>query len=276
MGTIQFYGDKLGSFAAFLAAEGTGEVSMITPGMLRAYLLKLGQTHNRGGVRAHYRAFSAFLHWWQENEAPEGWPSPLTTVRPPKVPTVVLEPVPAPDIKAMVRTCERRTFFGTRDRAVLLALLDTGARAAEFVGIDMADVDLPTGQILIRAGKGGRPRVVFIGAKNRRSLVAYLRQVDDQDQSAALWKTGQGTRLTYSGLRELVRRRARRAKVPDPSLHSFRRAFALACLRNGMSVFALQRLMGHRDLTVLHRYLAQTTDDLRRAHSRDGPVDNLL
>jgi hypothetical protein len=34
--------------------------------------------------------------------------------------------------------------------------------------------------------------------------------------------------------------------------------------------------MGHADLTVLRRYLAQTPEDAQRAHERFGPVDNML
>lgn len=60
------------------------------------------------------------------------------------------------------------------------------------------------------------------------------------------------------------------------SLHSFRRAFALCSLRAGMDIYSLQKLMGHADLGVLRRYLAQTERDLAEAHRRSGAVDNLL
>lgn len=90
------------------------------------------------------------------------------------------------------------------------------------------------------------------------------------------WVTDENNRLTYSALRCLIQRRAARAGVKAPSLHSFRRAFALLSLRAGMDVYSLQKLMGHADLTVLRRYLAQTEDDLREAHQKAGLVDRLL
>ena len=253
--TVEFYRQKLTLLQRFLGAEGVDHVCAITPDLVRQYLLRLGRTHNPGGVHAAYRAMRAFLRWFELEEEPDGWKSPLRKVRPPRVPTEPLEPVPTEHVKAMIRTCRRRTFFGDRDRAVLLCLLDTGCRAGEFAAINIGDVDLATGQILIRAGKGGKPRMVFLGSKSRRALVTYLRHIGDVEDSAALWVTREGRRLSYSGLRDIVRRRAKRASVPAPTLHSFRRAFALACLRGKMDVYSLQRLMGH---------------------ARSGPVDRLL
>ena len=46
-------------------------------------------------------------------------------------------------------------------------------------------------------------------------------------------------------------------------------------LRNGADIFALQKLMGHADLQILRRYLAQTDDDMRLAHDKGGPVDRM-
>jgi hypothetical protein len=39
-------------------------------------------------------------------------------------------------------------------------------------------------------------------------------------------------------------------------------------------IFSLQRLMGHQDITILRRYLAETTDDISIAHAKGSPVEN--
>jgi integrase/recombinase XerD len=104
----------------------------------------------------------------------------------------------------------------------------------------------------------------------------YLRYRSVNSDTEPLWVTVEGKRLTYGGLRHIVERRARRAGVKMPGLHSFRRAFALACLRGGVDLISLQRLMGHSDLSVLQRYLAQVEGDLQAAHAKGGPVDRLL
>jgi len=84
-------------------------------------------------------------------------------------------------------------------------------------------------------------------------------------------------RLTYDGLRLLLERRAKRARLSNkPKLHGFRCAFALNMLRSGLDIFVLQRLMGHADLQVLRRYLAQNDEDNQLGHMRGSPVDNNL
>ena len=82
-------------------------------------------------------------------------------------------------------------------------------------------------------------------------------------------------RLTYDGLRQLLQRRAELAGLKEiPTPHDFRRQFALSMLRNKVDIFSLQRLMGHKDITILQRYLAQTTEDIRVAHDKGSPVEN--
>jgi integrase/recombinase XerD len=73
----------------------------------------------------------------------------------------------------------------------------------------------------------------------------------------------------------MIRYRANQAQVTLPSIHPFRRWFALTCLRAGANVYSIQELMGHADLQVLIRYLKQTSLDLMKEHHRASPVDNL-
>ena len=274
--TVRYYSDELRYFRNWLESRGVRDTLSITAEHIRAYLLSLGEHRNAGGVHVAYRALRTFFYWFEEETEPEDWKNPLRKVSAPKRPKELLKPVPPGDVKKMIATCERRTFTGDRDRAILLALLDTGCRASEFIALNVGDANLADGTVLVRHGKGNKSRVVFLGRKARQAVLRYLRHRKNAGPSAALWVTVKGERLSYWGLRQIIRRRAAKAGVPVPSLHSFRRAFALLSLRAGMDVFSLQRLMGHSDLTVLRRYLLQAKGDLQAAHERAGVVDKLL
>ena len=185
------------------------------------------------------------------------------------------EPIAIEDLKALIGTCKAGTAIDDRDRAIFLVLLDTGVRAQELCNTNLQDTDLNAGSAMIRHGKGGKSRTVFLGRKTRRALRSYLRQ--RRDRSPALYVSARRDRLTYNGLRLMLDDRAHLAKLErKPTLHDFRRAFALNMLRNGVDIFALQRLMGHSDLQVMRRYLAQNIEDTQMAHMRGSPVDNGL
>ena len=271
-GTIYFYQKKLKLFIDFCEARVISDITDITPSFLRKYMLYLEDTgHNEGGRHACYRALKTFMYWWEDELEPEGWKNPIRRVKPPRLSVSTLESANIDDIKTMVANSDG-SFYGKRDKAILLSLLDTGARAKEFLSINIDDFNYKTGEILIREGKGRKFRIVFLGKKSRRTVRSFLRVRRDEDN--AMWVLKSGDRLTYSGLRQIVRRRAKQAGVTTPSLHSFRRAFALNMLRAGVDIFSIQKLMGHADLQVLRRYLAQTTEDIAIAHRMGSPVDN--
>ncbi|UCH59616.1 MAG: tyrosine-type recombinase/integrase, partial [Anaerolineales bacterium] len=242
-GTIGFYKTKLELFTDFCDSQIVTQITQITPNTIRLFLLHLEETgHNPGGRHAAYRTLRAFLNWWEIEVEPEGWKNPIKKVQPPKVSIKPLEPTDANIIRALLATCQRGTFYGERDHAIILALMDTGARANELLSMNLEDVNLVTGEILIRKGKGGKPRAVYLGKQSRKAMRVYLRKrIDDNN---ALWVSKSGERLNYNGLRSMMRRRAERAGVEMPSLHSFRRYFALSMLRAGVDIFSLQKLMG--------------------------------
>jgi integrase/recombinase XerD len=212
---------------------------------------------------------------WYENEVePENWKNPIHKIKAPKLPEMILNPVDIQDVFFMVDTCKPNTILDFRDKAILLFLLDTGVRANELLNMNLADINLMNGSIIIQQGKGNKQRIVFLGKKSRKALRAYIKR--RQDNNAYLWITDDVEKLEYPGLRKIIIRRAKLAGINPPSIHSFRRAFAINMLRAGVDVFSLQKLMGHADLKVMRRYLAQTTDDIAQAHRIGSPVDNQI
>lgn len=274
-GTLNFYKHKLSNFQKFCDSQALTQLDQLTPQNIREYLIGLEATgHTSGGIHAFYRTLRTFLKWYENEAEPEAWRNPVDKVKPPKVEQEILEPADLENVQAMLATCRGKSFSELRDKAIILTLLDTGMRAAELLSLDMADVDTIRGDMLVRSGKGRKPRTVFAGKQTRKALRNYANV--RETPAAALFITDEGERMEYEGLRAVMTRRAKRAGVEPPNLHSFRRFFALNCLRNGMDIFTLQRLMGHADLQILRRYLNQIDEDLERGHAQFGPVDRLI
>jgi integrase/recombinase XerD len=269
--TITFYSLELGYFADFLDGQGVTMLDEVTPEVIRLYLTTLAEHRNGGGCHASYRAIRALLLWaWEEYDYPGR--NPITRVNPPKRKTAPLPGVTVDDVMAMVDACKDDK-LALRDKAMLLTLLDTGARAFELIAWTVGDFDATTGALLIAHGKGDKERTVYVGKSTRRALLAYLRTRKDGRDYFPLFATRDGEHFTVQGLRRVVEKRAEQAGVKVPALHDFRRAFCLNMLRNGVPVPSLQLLMGHSDVQTTVRYLALTDNDLRGAHFRGSPVE---
>jgi integrase/recombinase XerD len=271
--TLRIYEQQLKHFLTFCKAQMLNHVSQVESSDIRNFLLWLEEEgHNPGGQHVAYRILKTFLRWYDLEAEPENWRNPISKVKAPRLIEEPLEPVTVEEVRSLVSTCDS-TFLGKRNRAILLCLLDTGLRARELLSLNLEDINLITGNILLRQGKGGKPRTVFIGKESKKAVRTYLRERNDGLE--ALWVTDdQKKRLAYGGLRALLERQAKLAGIDTPSAHDFRRAFALTMLRRGVDLITIARLMGHTSLKVLHRYLKQLPEDLQEAHRQAGPVDN--
>lgn len=270
--SIDFYRDKLARFIAYCEAQSAASLEQVDTALLRRFFLYLEENgNNPGGRHAYFRTLRAFFRWLEVEY--DGYTSPLRKLKPPKVDVPPIEGATAAEIQALLTTCDK-SFSGIRDRAIILTLLDTGVRVSELLALNWSDIDLTGGTVIVRKGKGGKFRTVFAGRLARQALRQYARS--RTDDNPAVFVTIHGERLTYNGLREILRRRARQAGLSGvPSPHDFRRACALTLLRNGADVISVSRLLGHASLEVTKRYLAQTESDLERVHHQHSPADHL-
>lgn len=135
--TLADYRDKLKVFVSFCEAHAVTQIQDVTPDLLRRFMLKLAETHNPGGQPGFYRVVRAFLRFVENQEVLPEWRSPTRKVKAPRVELQPIKGVPLEDISSLLETCDKSEFFGARDAALLLALLDSGARVTEFLSIDL-------------------------------------------------------------------------------------------------------------------------------------------
>jgi integrase/recombinase XerD len=237
-------------------------------------------------VRNFYIVLSSFWSWLvAEGLAEDNAVRRLPT---PKAPLPVIEPFTKEEITGLIKACswtrEWRTRGGKvtrsrrstarRDEAIVLILLDTGLRASELCNLLRKDVDLNHGSVIVRKGKGGVGRIVYLGRRARRVLWRYLAEREEDDPDEFLFLTRRRRPLTPNQLLQRVKRLGQRAGVEGVHPHRFRHTFAIQYLRNGGDVFTLQRLLGHSSLAMVQRYLRLVRDDLKTTHRRASPADN--
>ncbi len=267
--TVGFYSARLPHFLTWCTTQNAASLTDITPAILRAYLVTLqGRKLAPNTVHGHARAIRAFLRFCAADEMIDAAPA----VPMPKLPKTILPALTPEDVRKLLDACTCQ-----RDRAIVLCLVDSGFRAAEFVALEGRDIDAHAGVVAVRMGKGQKDRVTYLGAKARRELLRYWKETGKPLDYAPVWVSlNTGERLTHWGLRLILQRLGDRAGVEHCHPHTFRRTCALWSLRAGMNIYALQRMLGHEDLQTLKRYLALVEGDVAAAHKAHGAVDSML
>ena len=123
-------------------------------------------------------------------------------------------------------------------------------------------------------GKGRKERYVPFSAPTAKAMRRYSLR-ERRGTSDRFFESEEGRPLTPSGLYQVCKRLSAGAGV-KVAPHKCRHTFGIAYLRNGGSVFALQKTLGHTSLDTTLRYAALVTDDLVNEHREHSPVAALL
>jgi len=163
-----------------------------------------------------------------------------------------------------------------RDQAILETLYGTGLRRCECLRLDVRDLNLAAGTLLVRNGKGRKDRVVPIPLRALMALDLYLQEARprllEEPREEAVFLSHKGKRLGVTGLRGLLLRHARAAGIARPlSVHSLRHAYATHLLRRGADVRHIQELLGHRAIETTELYTRVGVEDLRQVLRRSHP-----
>lgn len=271
--TLRWYGQGLTHFRNHFVNLGMDDTRQLDATHLRRWLVALqNEERNEGGVYSIFGAVRTFLRWYA---AEQGISNPLQHVEAPKRITPPQNVLSIDNFKRLLESCKPGQGNANRDKAILYLLLDTGIRHEELSSLLVGDIDMQSGAVTIRKGKGRKFRTVYVGNQTRKSLSAYMRKRPATKPTDPLWIKQDGKRLTKDGIRQMIARRSASAKIQEPGIHEFRRAFAVNFLRNGGNVITLQRLLGHTNIAMTEKYVQLLSDDLKAQSAKHGVVDNL-
>lgn len=192
----------------------------------------------------------------------------------PKVPTVFPHVLPEDDIRKLIQVAKKKP----RDLALVLLMLDTGARASECCNLSLDDVDLEARSLLIRNGKGQKERYVFFSDTTSRAISRWLayRPADAFDDALFISKRT-CMRLNRNSLAMVIKRLGQRASIKGVrvSPHTLRHSFATQWIRNGGDVHSLQKMLGHTTVRMSEKYVHLVNADVSELHRRYSPVGRL-
>jgi site-specific recombinase XerD len=196
----------------------------------------------------YYKVLKVLYGWLVEEQELQA--DPMARMRPPLVPAKPVPIVPADGLKRLFAACAGAGFEARRDTALIMLLLDTGARR---------EGALPFGR---KAGEA-LDRYLRVRARHKDATLPWL------------W-LGRKGQLTAWGLVQMLRRRGAQAGLPGLHPHQLRHTFAHEWLVQGGAETDLMQIAGWKSRTMLQRYGASAADTrAREAHRRFSPADRL-
>jgi integrase/recombinase XerC len=282
--TLRSYAADLEQFRNFLLSkelytdEKTGDVPVekIDHLAIRAYLSHLFRDCKKSSLARKIAAQRSFFRYLVgEGILPQ---NPAEMVSTPKQDRPLPIFLPVDEVFALVETPDISTIWGARDRAILEVLYSCGIRVSELVGLSDGDADFFLG-ILKVYGKGGKERIVPIGAKALKALQEYLPQRDRvlarrnlKGSQSPFFINPRGGRLTTRSVARILQKHILKCGLLRKiSPHALRHSFATHLLDAGADLRSIQEMLGHVSLSTTQRYTHISMDKLMDVYDRAHP-----
>lgn len=272
--TIKAYRTDLAEFTSFIGPE---ELKAIDHLLLRAFLAHLYERGlSKPSVARALSSVRSFFKWMGRERMIDA--NPALLVSPPKLPKKLPR---VPTMEEMNSVLDSKmpdeAAFPERDRLILELLYGCGIRNSELTGINLDDVHLRQGLILVR-GKGKKERIVPFGEAAEFALRDYhpcrtkvLEQHHHTGESALLINL-RGSRLTTRSVGRIVKSIAVAGGLPqEVHPHTLRHAFGTHMLEEGVDLRAIQELLGHERLSTTQRYTQLTTKQVLDVYDKTHP-----
>jgi integrase/recombinase XerC len=230
--------------------------------------------HSKGlAPRSLARVLSSWrgLFGWLAR-AHEALSNPCEGVRAPKAKRE-LPAALSPDDAVRLVSLDDPSTWGIRDRAMFELAYSSGLRVSELTGIDLASLDLGSGEARI-LGKGSKTRVVPVGAHALEALAKWIARraaipgVDDR----ALFVGPSGKRLTPRQVQRRIKRWAAAAGLDaDVHPHMLRHSFASHVLQSSGDLRAVQEMLGHASIASTQVYTHLDFQHLAKVYDASHP-----
>lgn len=263
--TITSYRRDLIQFQSFLKEQKVVTVANVGRAHISSFITKLmGMGMKASSIERHIAAIKSFFAYLIREGKLKSSPTadielPLKGKKLPKALTLI-------EAKNLVE-CPK----SEKDRAIMELLYATGIRASELVNLTMNDVNLDVGFIKC-FGKGGKERIVPIGAVAVAAVRKYIDTARPESPSEILFLDNRGKKLTRQGLWFIVKKYVKRSGIRgSASTHTLRHSFATHLLEKGADLRSVQEMLGHSDISTTQIYTSVSRERLKRIYRAAHP-----
>ena len=182
-----------------------------------------------------------------------------------------------PEVDALLASCDRATWTGRRDHALLLLAVQTGLRVSELTGLTRRDAHLGPGAHVACHGKGRKDRITPLTSGTVAVLRDWLSE-QDGDPDTPLFPTRRGQRLSRDAIEHRLAHYTVQAANGCPSLHGktitahvLRHTTAMRLLHAGVDTSVIALWLGHVSVDTTQIYLHADLELKEQALARTRP-----
>jgi len=272
--TLTAYSFDLQELSRFAQSLGVSSWQEVAAEHIHRYLESSDNGLSHRSKARRLAAMRSFFKYLELRRKIDG--NPAAGVRFPKFRVALPHVLTSSQVEDLLAGPNSKTALGQRDRAMLELLYATGLRVSELVDLQLSQVFLDPGYLIVR-GKGDKERLVPMGEWAAEAVGAYL--IDGRvkllgKRSAALevFVNVRGGKLSRQGVWKIIKNCAREVGIAQNiTPHMLRHSFATHLLENGADLRSLQTMLGHADISTTQIYTHVARTRLKEIHRKYHP-----
>jgi integrase len=159
------------------------------------------------------------------------------------------------EVTKLVSKCEPD--FANLVKGALL----TGARYGELTALTVKEFEADDRRILIAQSKNGESRYVDL---NESGIGLFTQITANRDAEEKVFLRSNGKPWKKSEQFRPMNDACKAAEIEDVTFHILRHTYASHCLKNGMPMPVLAKILGHKDQRITARHYAHVCDKWRK------------
>jgi len=162
-----------------------------------------------------------------------------------------------------------------RDQAIIMLFFSSGIRLNELISIKLSDIDFSDNKIKV-FGKGKKQRIVNFDNYTKDLMIQYLKVIEKYPLVKKIYNNNLFVDKKNKALKErkvqtIVMNNLRQLNLASYGPHTLRHSFATHLLNSGVSINAIQSLLGHESLSSTQIYTHVTIGGLKETIKKSHP-----